>query len=96
MEFVSTSSGTKTKDNIFVDKVKIASATVKHDTKEDWQTYSDNISIHLTLDIGRDFQPNMYIGGSFKTDEVPASINLPKSIKPFLLIFQIHSCLIVS
>ena len=74
MEFVSTSSGTKTKDNIFVDKVKIASATVKHDTKEDWQTYSDNISIHLTLDIGRDFQPNMYIGGSFKTDEVNGNI----------------------
>lgn len=74
MEFVSTSSGTKTKDNIFVDKVKIASATVKYDTKEDWQTYSDNISIHLTLDIGRDFEPNMYIGGSFKTDEVSGKI----------------------
>ena len=39
MEFVSTSSGTKTKDNIFVDKVKIASATVKYDTKEDWQEF---------------------------------------------------------
>tara|TARA_R100000995_G_scaffold23600_2_gene10179 strand:+ start:5812 stop:6393 length:582 start_codon:yes stop_codon:yes gene_type:complete len=59
-----------TKDNIFVDNVTIASAEIKYGVKEDWQTYSDDISIHLKLDIGRDFQPNMYIGGNYKKDEM--------------------------
>ena len=75
MEFVSSgSSSSKTKDNIFVDTVKIATAEIKYGVKEEWQTYSDDISIHLTLDIGKDFQPNMYIGGSFKKDDVSGAI----------------------
>lgn len=68
------SSGSKSKDNIFVDKVKIAKAEIKYGVKEDWQTYSDDISVHLTLDIGRDFQPNMYIGGNYKKDDVSGDI----------------------
>ena len=35
-------------------------------------------------------------GEKGKGTEEPASIKLPKSIKPFLLIFQIYNCLIVS
>ena len=44
------SSGSKSKDNIFVDKVKIAKAEIKYGVKEDWQTYSDAVSYtHLPL-----------------------------------------------
>jgi len=74
MEWVTGGSSSGSKDNIFVDKVKIATAKIKYGVKEDWQTYSDDISIHLTLDIGRDFQPNMYIGGNYKKDEVSGEI----------------------
>ena len=75
MEWVTNSgSGGGAKSNIFTDKVKIASVQIKYGVKEDLQTYSDDISVHLTLDIGRDFQPNMYIGGSYKKDEVSGEI----------------------
>lgn len=76
MDWVTSGSSNKSgsKDNIFVDKVKIADVKIKYGVKEDWQTYSDDISIHLTLDIGRDFQPNMYIGGNYKKDEVSGEI----------------------
>ena len=68
MEWVTNSGSSGTKSNIFVDKAKIATVQIKYGVKEDWQTYSDDISIHLTLDIGKDFQPNMYIGGNYKKD----------------------------
>ena len=75
MEWVTNSgSGGGAKSNIFVDKAKIASIQIKYGVKEDWQTYSDDISIHLTLDIGKDFQPNMYIGGNYKKDEMSGEI----------------------
>ena len=74
MEWVTGGTSSGNKDNIFVDKVKIAKAEIKYGVKEDWQTYSDDISVHLTLDIGKDFQPNMYIGGNYKKDEVSGEI----------------------
>ena len=74
MEWVSSGSGTRAKSNIFVDTVKIASAEIKYSVQEDWQTYADDISVHLTLDIGRDFEPNMYIGGNYKKDKVSGEI----------------------
>ena len=75
MEWVTNSgSGGGAKSNIFVDKAKIASNQIKYGVQEDWQTYSDDISIHLTLDIGKDFQPNMYIGGNYKKDEMSGEI----------------------
>ncbi len=75
MEWVTNSgSGGGAKSNIFVDKAKIASIQIKYGVQEDWQTYSDDISIHLTLDIGKDFQPNMYIGGNYKKDEMSGEI----------------------
>ena len=75
MEWVTNSgSGGGAKSNIFVDKAKIASIQIKYGVQEDWQTYSDDISIHLTLDIGKDFQPNMYIGGNFKKDEMSGEV----------------------
>ena len=75
MEWVTNSgSGGGAKSNIFVDKAKIASIQIKYGVKEDWQTYSDDISIHLTLDIGKDFPPNTYLGGNYKKDEMSGEI----------------------
>ena len=74
MDWVSSSSKSGAKSNLFVDTAKIASVQIKYGVQEDWQTYSDDISIHLTLDIGRDFQPNMYIGGNYKKDDVSGEI----------------------
>ena len=74
MDWVSSGSKSGAKSNLFVDTAKIASVQIKYGVQEDWQTYSDDISIHLTLDIGRDFQPNMYIGGNYKKDDVSGEI----------------------
>ena len=74
MDWVSSGSKSGAKSNLFVDNAKIASVEIKYGVQESWQTYSDDISIHLTLDIGKDFQPNMYIGGNYKKDDVSGEI----------------------
>ena len=56
-------------DNIFIDKAKILTCDITYGVKKDWQTYADDISIELTLDIGKDFNPTFYMGGKFKIDE---------------------------
>ena len=64
----------KNNDNIFVDSVTIKNMTVTYGTKEPWQTYADDISVKLELDIGRDFFPEMYIGGRFKVDDISGEV----------------------
>ena len=56
--------------NTITHTVKIADINVTYGEKRDWQKYSDDIGVDLTLDIGKDFQPTMYIGGSFKLDDI--------------------------
>lgn len=73
MEF-SSNTTTKNSENIFVDNVKIVTANLNYETKQDWQTYSDDMSISMTLDIGRDFNPSFYIGGNFKKDETSGQV----------------------
>ena len=73
MEF-SSNTTTKNSENIFVDNVKIVTANLNYETKQDWQTYSDDMSISMTLDIGRDFNPRFYIGGNFKKDETSGEV----------------------
>ena len=73
MEF-SSNTTSKNSENIFVDNVKVVTADINYETKQDWQTYSDDISINMTLDIGRDFQPSFYIGGNFKKDETSGQV----------------------
>jgi len=68
------SSTTREKDNIFVDPVTIKSITITYGTKEEWQTYADDISVKLELDIGKDFFPEMYIGGRFKVDDISGEV----------------------
>tara|TARA_R110002110_G_scaffold115354_8_gene286094 strand:- start:2336 stop:2929 length:594 start_codon:yes stop_codon:yes gene_type:complete len=61
-------SGTGT--NIIVAPVTVADFNVTYGEKREWQTYSDDIGIDITMDVGQDFQPILYIGGSFKLDEM--------------------------
>ena len=70
MEFSngSTSGGGK-KDNIFIDKATITGCEIAYGEKKSWQTYADDISVELTLDIGKDFTPTFYMGGKFKVDD---------------------------
>ena len=75
LEFGTTSnksSGTAT--NIIVQPVTIADFSITYGEKRDWQKYSDDIGIDLVLDVGQDFQPTMYIGGSFALDELNNTI----------------------
>ena len=75
LEFGTTStSGNGTGSNIIVQPVTIDDFTVTYGEKRDWQTYSDDIGIDLVLDVGQDFQPTMYIGGSFALDELNNTI----------------------
>ena len=75
LEFGTTSSGgSENSSNVIVQAVTIADFDITYGEKRDWQKYSDDIGIDLTLDVGQSFQPTMYIGGSFKLDEMDNSI----------------------
>ena len=67
-------SNNKKSDGIFVDTVKIADAVINYRVMEKWQKMPDDISLKLTLDIGKDFQPEMYIGGQFREDKVSGNV----------------------
>tara|TARA_Y100001963_G_scaffold88454_1_gene122210 strand:- start:28178 stop:28765 length:588 start_codon:yes stop_codon:yes gene_type:complete len=67
-------SNNKKSDGIFVDTVKIADAVINYRVMEKWQKMPDDISLKLTLDIGKDFQPEMYIGGQFREDTVSGNV----------------------
>ena len=72
MEYASNSP--KQSDGIFVDTVKIVKAEVNYRVMEKWQKMPDDISLKLTLDIGKDFEPEMYIGGQFREDKVSGNV----------------------
>ena len=74
IEFGQSSSDGGSSSNVIVQKVKIADFNVTYGQKREWQQYSDDIGIDLVLDVGQDFQPTMYIGGSFKLDEMNDTI----------------------
>lgn len=67
-------SNNRKSDGIFVDTVKIADAIINYRVMEKWQKMPDDISLKLTLDIGKDFQPEMYIGGQFREDKVSGNV----------------------
>tara|TARA_R110002020_G_scaffold1370_1_gene6263 strand:- start:3290 stop:3826 length:537 start_codon:yes stop_codon:yes gene_type:complete len=54
---------------VFVNEVKIVSVVPTYEGKEWQKQYKDDVGLDITLDIGRDFQPVMYIGGSLKKDD---------------------------
>ena len=47
MDWVRSGSKSGAKSNLFVDNARIASVEIKYGVQESWQTYSDDISIHL-------------------------------------------------
>ena len=69
-----TQSSSKSSSNVIVQKVKVADINVTYGEKREWQKYSDDIGMDITLEIGQSFQPTMYIGGSFKVDDVNGTI----------------------
>tara|TARA_R110002096_G_scaffold255618_3_gene448907 strand:+ start:2425 stop:3018 length:594 start_codon:yes stop_codon:yes gene_type:complete len=71
MEFTTGSAGNSTTsgDNIFIDTPTIIGCEITYGEKKSWQTYSDDIAVELTLDIGKSFTPTFYMGGNFKVDD---------------------------
>ena len=69
-----TSAPSGNSSNIITQTVKINDIKATYGEKQDWQKYSDDIGLDVTLDIGKDFKPVMYIGGSFKLDEINNTI----------------------
>lgn len=71
MEFTTGSAGNSTTsgDNIFIDTPTIIGCEITYGEKKSWQTYSDDIAVELTLDIGKSFNPTFYMGGNFKVDD---------------------------
>tara|TARA_Y100000310_G_scaffold329284_1_gene398822 strand:+ start:261 stop:848 length:588 start_codon:yes stop_codon:yes gene_type:complete len=75
LDFGTTSNSSNgTSSNVIVQPVTVADFNVTYGEKRDWQKYSDDIGIDLVLDVGQDFQPTMYIGGSFALDELNNTI----------------------
>ena len=70
---VNTSTNTVS-DNIAIENVKIDSIEIKYGVQESWQTSTDDISLHMKLDIGKGFFPDFYIGGQFKLDDVSGNV----------------------
>ena len=70
MEFTNgTSSSSTTQDNIFINDAEILTCEILYGEKKSWQKYADDISVELTLDIGKSFHPSFYMGGKFKVDD---------------------------
>ena len=75
LEFGTTSTNSnETSSNVIVQPVTITDFNVTYGEKRDWQQYSDDIGIDLVLEVGQDFQPTLYIGGSFAIDELNNTI----------------------
>ena len=69
-----TAKSTGSSSNVIVQKVKVDDIKVTYGEKQEWQKFADDIGLDITLDIGKDFKPNFYIGGSFKVDEMNGEI----------------------
>ena len=54
---------------IFTKKSKIVDVVARYNVKETWQKREDDISLEITLDIGKDFQPTYKIGGYFNRND---------------------------
>jgi hypothetical protein len=73
MELVTESTKTEG-SNIIVKATTIADINITYNQQREWQQYPDDIGVDLTLDVGQDFQPVMYIGGDLKKDDVNGSV----------------------
>ena len=74
LEFGTTTSSNGSTSNVIIQPVTVHDFSVTYGEMRDWQKYADDIGIDLVLDVGQDFQPTMYIGGSFAVDELNNTI----------------------
>jgi len=63
------------KENIFIQTVKIDEMSIEYDTKMvENSKYTDDIGVRCKVDIGRDFKPNFYVGGSFRKSNLDNTV----------------------
>jgi hypothetical protein len=69
---VGTSNSTKVGEGAYVQKGRIIRARCVKNGKphESWQ-YTDDIAIQMVLDIGMDWEKDLWIGGKFKKEQTP-------------------------
>lgn len=70
----SSSNGPTKVDNIFVETAQIQDVNITYGEKASWQNFADDIGVEMTLDIGKGFNPKMYIGGNFKVDTTSGEV----------------------
>jgi len=80
------SNAPKNKTGVFISEATIKNVSVKYDIKEEWQKRSDDIALYLTLDIGRDFDYDMRIGGYFNRNDDGTIKNWGAALKVKILL----------
>tara|TARA_B100001123_G_C15203403_1_gene984276 strand:+ start:530 stop:1183 length:654 start_codon:yes stop_codon:yes gene_type:complete len=68
--FGGTDTAPKQRTNIGIDNARVISANIVYNKAQKWQKKPDDIGIEMKIDIGKSFQPDFYIGGWFKRDDV--------------------------
>jgi len=66
--------GERKRTNFFTETVKIVSAEAHYCQKQKWQKFQDDLGLTLTLDIGKSFEPEWYLGGNYKKNETSGEI----------------------
>jgi|TARA_Y100000296_G_C5146752_1_gene244148 hypothetical protein len=75
----------KSTKNVSLQPVTILDIEAFYDTKQHWQEKADDVGVSLTLDIGRDFNPTMYIGGLHKVDQMSGNKTYGSSVRVKIL-----------
>lgn len=68
-------SSANTSKNYFTETVTIREAKAHYCETQEWRNFADDLGITLSLDIGKDFYPDWYLGGSYKKNEATGEID---------------------
>lgn len=71
---------------VFVRTSKIADVVARYNVKESWQRREDDIVLEITLEIGKDFQPTMRVGGFFNRNDNGSIKNFGTATKVKILV----------
>jgi|TARA_R110000824_G_scaffold261868_5_gene450621 hypothetical protein len=80
------SNSPKKKTGVFISPATIKNVVVKYDIQEEWQKRPDDIALYLDLDIDRDFDYQMRIGGYFNRNEDGSIKNWGAALKVKMLL----------
>jgi len=80
------SNAPRKKTGVFISEATIKSVSVKYDIQEEWQKRPDDIALYLDLDIGRDFDHQMRIGGYFNRNDDGTIKNWGAALKVKILL----------